>query len=465
MNEDTPSAALANISQDFPTTGWTLKGLRIGRMYADSVHIHDTKGAHHFREFMGTAFDLTKRKRHNPGATRYLEELTNAESPRLLSEEAADYLADMKQRRLARTTQYSQKHHFRLLLLAAGDIMVARISSTHIREFWDILRWWPADASSSHKFKGMSDADILAYGKASNREPRADSTLDLAKLQLGAFFNALLARKVIGSSPMVGFRTPKKSLVSTAKRRGFNAEEISKLFDHKTYLPWAKKNPHAWWSPMIGLYTGARIGEIAQLKVADIIENCGVWCFSIQVTEDEDGGVSQELKGASAIRIVPIAQPLLDAGFLDFLEDARASGHPRLFPQLKIGCAKDTHQRNGSGYGQSLCRKFSTHLRKQMSLEKGLGFHCFRHSFITELRIKKVEPSVIASITGHTPKSNGQAVQVFPVMEAHYTHIPEAIIRPEQVAALACYAPPVVLPKYKRGQFAHSFGPNAKKYP
>ncbi len=32
------------------------------------------------------------------------------------------------------------------------------------------------------------------------------------------------------------------------------------------------------------------------------------------------------------MRIVPIAKPLLDAGFLEFVEDMKATGHPRLFP-------------------------------------------------------------------------------------------------------------------------------------
>lgn len=466
MEQGTKGATFATESAEFPTTGWTIKDLRIGKVHAGYVHIHDMKGAHQFREFVESTFELVKRRRQGRNATRYLEELSNPEAPRLLSEEAADYLAEMKRCRKARSTQYSQKRHFRLLILAAGDIPVSRISSAHIREFWEVLRWWPEDAGwSKKKYEGMTDAQILACGKAENREPRADSTMDLAKTQISAFFNGLVKRRVIASSPMVSFRDPTKSLVDTPKRRPFEAEEIAKIFDPETFLPWARKAPHAWWGPMIGLYTGARVGEVAQLKVADIIQDAGIWCFSIQVTEDSDGGVSQSLKGASAIRVIPIAQPLLDAGFLHFLEDARESGHARLFPQLRMGCKAGTQERNGVGYGQALCRLFSAHLKRSMSMEKGMAFHCFRHNLITELTINKVEPRVIASITGHLPKQHGRDVVQYPVMEGHYTHVPAEIIRPEQMAALATFVPPVSLPVYQQGQFAHCFGPKAKKHP
>lgn len=465
MGHDTGADLIAMLPTSIPATGWTATGLRIGRMYAETVHVHDTKGAQHFREFIEVSFEGTKRKRRSPHETRYLEELTNAEHPRLLSEEASDYLADMKRRKMARTTQYSQKHHFRLLMLAAGDVSVARINSSHIREFWDVLRWWPADAGSAHKYRGMNDTEILECGKAANRAPRSDSTLNLAKTQITAFFNSLIRRHVIRVSPMVGFKDARKSLAKPSTRRPFQSEEIVKIFDESTFLPWARKTPHAWWGPMIGLYTGARVSEIAQLKVEDIVQDCGVWCFHIRVTEDEDGQFSQGVKGESAIRIVPIAQPLLDAGFLHFLEDARESGHARLFPQLKLGLLRGTEERNGTGYGGALCRLFSAYVKRHMPIEKGLAFHCFRHNLITGLGIKDVEPFVIASITGHTPEERGKVAKSFPVMDDYYMHIPAEIIRPKQVAALATYQPPVVLPRYERGQFEHCFGPKAKKYP
>lgn len=457
--------AFQRIHDVAPATGWSAGVLRIGRVYVESVHIHDTNGAFNFREFLDATLEGTSRKRRSKNATRYLEHLPPSVPTRILSEEAADYTKDMKRRGLSRSSLFNQQHYFRLLLLATGDIPVSRISSDHISEFWDVVRWWPAHVGLYKKYKGMTDQDILAAGKTSNHAGPSQATMDLAHRQIAAFFNRLLKKRVISSSPIDAFGEVKKSLLATNTRRGFTNDELDSIFSDDTFLPWARKAPHAWWAPIIGLYTGARIGEVAQLKVADVIQEHGIWCFNICVSLDDDGGVSQTLKGQSSVRVVPIAQPLLDAGFLDFLKDAEESGHPRLFPQLKRGKKKRSEENNGTSYGSALTRLFSAHLKKHHGIEKGLAFHCFRHSLITGLAINKVPSELIASITGHMAREQKGRAAEFPVMEKHYMHLPTQPIRVEQLDALNAYKPPVVLPRYERGQFAHSFGRGAKRYP
>jgi integrase len=140
-------------------------------------------------------------------------------------------------------------------------------------------------------------------------------------------------------------------------------------------VPWAAKYPHRWWGPILGLYTGARINEVSQLKVADIVEERGTWCLDIRKTVDEDLAGSrgarsrQRLKGKSAIRRIPIPQPVLDAGLLEFVADMREFGHPRLFPHLSSGVNKKTGESNGR-YSQGLLNQFSVYL-KDLGFPKG----------------------------------------------------------------------------------------------
>lgn len=167
----------------------------------------------------------------------------------------------------------------------------------------------------------------------------------------------------------------------------------------------------------------------------------------------------QRLKGKSSIRVVPIAKPLLDAGFLDFLDDAKKVKHARLFPHLPAGVSKKTGLPNQGGYGQALTNQFSRFLKQKHGLEKGVVFHAFRHLFVTSLEEAGVAKELIATMTGHTIK------KTVPVLETHYLHVRPAVLRQRQVEALGKFDPGVELPKYKKGQFKKAYGADARMHP
>ncbi|MCD9126000.1 site-specific integrase [Luteimonas sp. C4P040a] len=425
---------------------------------------YDAASSHDFEGFLSRLIEKSKRKRTNPSATRYLEHIPHTVAARLLSSEAEDYLKDMSRRNLSRSSLVNQRQAFRFLKLAAGDIPVSLITCDHIREFYEVLRCWPQRAGNKDQYARMSDEDILAEGKKLNREPPALATMQLYERQITAFFNRLIRMRVISSSPLDGFGKVKKSLVKVANtRRAFTDQEITDMFSETYFIPWASRAPHKWWGPLIGLFTGARVTEVAQLKVADIINESGAWCFNFQVTADDDGQVTQMLKGEESIRIVPVARQLLELGFLEFIEDIKAYGHPRLFPNIRCGINRDTGEPNGVGYGAALSQQYSAHLRKtHSSIEKGLAFHGFRHTLGTALKLNSVPLDLIASITGH---SDDDEKKSYPVLQKHYLHLSTPKQRSDQLAALDGFNPVVGVPRYVRGQFAEKLGADAKTYP
>jgi len=88
---------------------------------------------------------------------------------------------------------------------------------------------------------------------------------------------------------MKAFRKPKEDHTIDPDKaiRLFEDADLQAIFDPATFIPWAKK-PQYWWAPMLGLYTGARVNEVCQLKLTDIIEERGVWCIAFQKTLDQD---------------------------------------------------------------------------------------------------------------------------------------------------------------------------------
>jgi integrase len=69
------------------------------------------------------------------------------------------------------------------------------------------------------------------------------------------------------------------------------------------------------WVPWLCAYTGARVGEITQLRKADVIKRGGIDALKIA----PDAGT---VKNAQA-RVVPLHQHLVSQGFLRFIETHR----------------------------------------------------------------------------------------------------------------------------------------------
>jgi hypothetical protein len=78
------------------------------------------------------------------------------------------------------------------------------------------------------------------------------------------------------------------------------------------------RTPAQWWLPAPALFTGARSQELAQLHGQDVEEVSGV--CDIHIAARFDG---QRLKNRQSKRFVPLHPTLLDAGFLNYVEDVR----------------------------------------------------------------------------------------------------------------------------------------------
>ncbi|MBS0224743.1 MAG: site-specific integrase [Proteobacteria bacterium] len=437
--------------------------VRVGRVRFKSVLVKGREAAFDFYDLLGLACERTKHQGSSP--TRYAAQLPMGAPARLLSVEIADYLKDMERRGLRKTTIQATGRTLAILLIACGNIPVSRIEHKHIYLLWDLLRWAPKNVTTAAKLKGKTADEIIAIGKGACVESPAVATYELHRRFLSTFFSTLVKAHAIPHSPMEAFGELKKDLIRDEDKveRLFSDDDLKRIFHPMNFVPWASKFPHRWWGPILGLYTGARINEIAQLKVKDIINERGVWCIAIQKTADADlkGNPNtrsrQSLKGKSAIRTIPIPEPVLKAGFLEFVEDIKAFGHPRLFPHLSAGINRKTGETNAR-YSNGFLNQFAVYM-KGLGFPKGVGFHAFRHTLATELENLEVREETIALITGHSVSKK------VPVLQDAYIHKKPDRIRVRQTEALAKFKPPVTLPSYKRGQFRDRLCRGVKVYP
>lgn len=366
-----------------PTELLVLENIRIGRMKLGKMVIRGRGAGYNALDVIGSAFEKTARVRSGRHGTRHLDPLPLHAPARLLSIEIYDYLQHQERRGLRPGTIDDTARTLRMLLTACGDIPVSHIDHQLICKAWDFIQWAPPDAHKLPADHGKSCDELIDLGRRFGAKPPSESTMDKHQRLLVTFFKKLESTGAIRLSPMAGFGKRRKDLTRSSDKveRFFDTNDLRRIFDPTTYLNWARKYPHRWWCPILALYTGARINELAQLKLIDIAEEAGHWSISIQPTEDQDLGRSRQrsrqcVKGASAIRTIPLHPRLLEAGFLEFVDDMRRCGHPRLFPHLSAGVNGKTGETNAR-YSQAVLNQFSTYL-KSLNFPKGIGFHAFR---------------------------------------------------------------------------------------
>lgn len=157
----------------------------------------------------------------------------------------------------------------------------------------------------------------------------------------------------------------------------------------------------AYWIPLIGLFTGARLGEICQLNIADIAKHGGVWC--IDFNEDDD----KRLKTSASVRKVPLHSELIRLGFLEYVDRLRSDQQTRLWPVLHLNNGKPS---------LGFSRWFNEVPRHAIQGVAIPDFHSLRHTVRSLMASARVPITTQDRVTGHE-SVGGVGVRV-------YTHVP-----------------------------------------
>lgn len=212
-------------------------------------------------------------------------------------------------------------------------------------------------------------------------------------------FEMLMARGDIEPGP--GANPVKGVLVMSLKEKrarrdsGFTWEpfelnDLKRIFDPENYRRLSK--PHAHWGPLLGLYTGARVSELAQLFLRDFVVEDGQPC--LRISPDSDG---QSVKTESAKRLVPLHPDLIRLGLLERVERLREEGAERLFPHMRID--------SKAGPGNSISKAFSYYLSnlsiKPRRKNGTVGFHSLRKNVIQSLQGSKLPEERRRALVGH----------------------------------------------------------------
>ncbi|MDY0320307.1 MAG: hypothetical protein RBR23_01115 [Arcobacteraceae bacterium] len=168
------------------------------------------------------------------------------------------------------------------------------------------------------------------------------------------------------------------SILSHFLKDRYNVEiEAAKGQAARNFTRHTSHSPHAFWSVILGAFTGARPDELAQLNISDIKKNEDR-IFYLKIIDDED----KSLKTENAIREIPISEQILELGFLNFVLERKKVKAKKLFDLEK----------NKDGKYKEFQRSFNLDIKKFVELHykneyenaKAPSFYDLRSFFITK---------------------------------------------------------------------------------
>lgn len=208
-------------------------------------------------------------------------------------------------------------------------------------------------------------------------------------------------------------------------RRAYETSELSRIVNSNLYQPGhvvkGQVTEAAYWLPLLGMFTGARLEEICQLYLSDVQIINGV--HTIRFANLEEG---QKLKTQSSFRRVPLHKQLIACGFIKHVEQMRALGHERVFPSLSNSNSHGTFS-NAAG------KWFARFLDSIKLTDSRLDFHSFRYTFKQQCTLQGIPNEVRDALTGHW-SSAGDASRVYMRAEDRQYPFPALVHAIEQFA-------------------------------
>lgn len=296
------------------------------------------------------------------------------------------------------------------------DRAVGSVTAIEVCDYRDRLRELPPKWASNKELHGLSMRDAAAKARTLGLAQTAFTTVNKHLSTISPLYTWLAKQPA-----WAGLVNPCNGLFHNKvkgknKRPSFNTETLNKILtsplytgflaDGKEHLP---GNQHAddwrFWIPLIAMFTGARIGEIAQLRVGDVrqegSEDRGGKVWFIHIRHDEAEGLTTK-SGKS--RPAALHHILEKIGFIAFHAKrlAEVNGDPRapLFAGLEP---------NGRGQISGVPSRWWRNYLAAIGVKNGadgFGAHSFRHTLADRLR-QEVEllDNEVGVVLGHSVKT------------------------------------------------------------
>lgn len=319
-----------------------------------------------------------------------------------------------------------RKDQFDLLLGLLGDIPLASINRATMRELSAQIARIPDERHNVRRKYECPKASFRELIDLADRHglPRLTAPAQARLLDgLSEIFAWAVRETLMELNPAKGLggevlrRTGGPVARAHEQRDSFSDDELQLIFSavwfqhgvgHRTRKGlFHAYRPHYYWLPLLALFAGGRLNELAQLYVDDIrVDEAGIFYIDFNLvgegkldldTTESRGTSDKSLKTINSQRTIPIHSYLINLGFLNYVEALRSAGHTRVFPELKFDETK--------GYGKAAGSWFNErYLGNTLGIPRDgrRSFHSFRHNYATALGAAHLATSLKSDLMGHS---------------------------------------------------------------
>jgi len=275
--------------------------------------------------------------------------------------------------------------------------------------FRDFMEVFGADADvRSITAEQITKRWMTAEAQRPNQK-RKGATLSLNRLEkrrsfLAKFFDWAQGSGLYPHDNPLKAKFAKKKQIRRQSRpwEEFTADELKVIFSAQ-YVQRMDK-PDFYWIPLMALFSGARLGELCELRLEDFRVVEGIPVFDVL-----DG------KTDSSRRRVPIHSILQELGLLEFVDALKARGAVRLL-----------HHRSPDYLSKAVGRQWGDWLKACGVKTDRKVFHSFRSTAITDLHNANAKGVAIRRAVGHA-SSETEGVHGDYVRGIHLENLRDAI--------------------------------------
>jgi integrase len=252
------------------------------------------------------------------------------------------------------------------------------------------------DGRIMREYKQMLLDEEIKPGKTRSIKPINDKYLCFVK----AFFTFAKDNQYIPDNPAEGISIKDSRKKKAHKKQDvFAREDLKRMFcESPEFGKDGLEQPHYFWIPLIGLYTGMRLEEICQLYVSDLKEIDGFWC--LEALEEEEHPEKSIKTGER--RAVPLHPFLVnDLNFITYV-NSLPDQDGRIFPETNWVAKANRYGHHFSIWFSDFRKRCLTNVKPRKKT-----FHSLRHTLKTHLAEMGVDVLYNHYLTGHATKDIG----------------------------------------------------------